>query len=77
MTGEPDLPRARRNWTVRVVSFAVLLAALVVFVAQNFVVVEVRLLLWHTEARLAWSLLAAGALGFGLGLLFPRLRGMF
>ncbi|RIK46798.1 MAG: hypothetical protein DCC58_01900 [Chloroflexi bacterium] len=66
--------RERRSWTLRVALFAVLLALLVVFVAENFVVVEVRLLLWRTEARLAWSLLVAGALGFGLGLLFPRLR---
>lgn len=68
-----DGPRSR-SWTLRVVLFAILLAALVIFVAENFIVVEVRLFLWRTEARLAWSLLVAGALGFGMGILFPHLR---
>jgi uncharacterized integral membrane protein len=66
-------PVRNRSWTLRVVLCAILLAALAIFVAENFVVVEVRLFLWKTEARLAWSLLVAGTLGFGVGILFPRL----
>ena len=66
--------RAQRNWTIRLVAFAVVALLLVIFIIENFVVVEVRLLLWRTEARLAWALLLAGALGFVLGLLFSRLR---
>ena len=61
-------------WTPRLVAWALALALLVLFVAENFEVVEVRLIVWRTEARLAWALLIAGALGFVLGLLLPRLR---
>ena len=64
-----------RRWTPRVVAWAAVLALLVLFVAENFVVVEVRLVLWRAEVRLAWALLLAGALGFLLGWLLPRLRG--
>ena len=70
-----ETPRGRgRGWTLRLVELATALALVVLLIAENFVVVEVRLLLWRTEARLAWALLLAGALGFVLGLLFPRLR---
>jgi uncharacterized integral membrane protein len=62
------------NWTLRLPLAALLLALSVIFVAENFVVVEVRFFIWRTDARLAWALLIAGALGFGLGLLTPRLR---
>jgi uncharacterized integral membrane protein len=65
---------AQRSWTARLIAFAVVAMLLVGFVAQNFVTVEVRLLLWRVESRLAWALLLAGALGFILGLLAPRLR---
>jgi len=76
MDTETRTDSAGGKWTLRLVLFALLLAALVVFVAENFVVVEVRLFLWRVEARLAWSLLFAGTLGFGLGLLFPKVRRM-
>ena len=62
----------QRNWTARLVLFAVVLLALVVFVAQNFNVVEVRFLVWQPELRLGWALIIAGGLGFVLGLLFRR-----
>jgi uncharacterized integral membrane protein len=68
------MERERRNWTLRLVGFALVAVLLVVFVAENFVVVEVRLLLWRIDVRLAWALLLAGLLGFVLGLLAPRLR---
>jgi uncharacterized integral membrane protein len=44
---------------------AVLLAGLVIFVVQNFAVVEIRFLRWRFHVRLAWALLiAAGVSGF-------------
>lgn len=71
---EQEQRRAGGNWALRLPLIALLLAVSVIFVAENFVVVEVRFFLWRTDARLAWALLIAGALGFGLGLLMPRLR---
>ncbi len=59
---------------VQLVASAVVLALLVLFVAENFAVVEVRLIVWRMETRLAWALLVAGALGFAAGWLLPRLR---
>lgn len=66
--------RMRRGWTARLVTWAVVLVLLVVFIAQNFITVEVRVLLFEAEMRLAYALIFAAALGFGVGLLFPRLR---
>ena len=66
--------RVRRDWTARLVTFALVLVLLVAFIAQNFETVEVRVLLFEAEMRLAYALLLAAALGFGVGLLFPRLR---
>lgn len=60
--------------TARFVVWAVALALLVIFIAQNFVLVEVRLLFWRVDIRLAYALLGAGVLGFVLGWLLPRLR---
>lgn len=71
---EEERRPAGGNWTLRLPLFALLLALSVIFVAENFVVVEVRFFFWRTDARLAWALLIAGALGFGLGLLTARLR---
>lgn len=66
--------RVRRDWTARLVAWALVLALLVAFIAQNFESVEVRVLLFEAEMRLAYALLFAAALGFGVGLLFPRIR---
>ncbi|GAB4332545.1 MAG: hypothetical protein Kow0010_18530 [Dehalococcoidia bacterium] len=66
--------RVRRDWTARLVTLALVLVLLVAFIAQNFETVEVRVLLFDAEVRLAYALLFAAALGFGVGLLFPRLR---
>lgn len=66
--------RRRRSWTLRLVALAVVMVLLVLFVAENFVVVEVRLLLWRGEVRLAWALLLAALLGFLIGVLASRLR---
>ncbi len=68
--------RTTRHWigTVRLVAWAVVLALLVLFVAENFAPVEVRLIAWEREIRLAWALLIAGALGYVLGWLRPHFR---
>lgn len=66
--------RTGGSWTLRLPLFALLLVLFVAFVAENFIVVEVRVLFWRSDIRLGWALLIAGLLGFGLGLLFPRLR---
>lgn len=58
----------------RLVATAAVLVVLVVFIAQNFSTVEVRLLLGRVETRLAWALLLAGALGFAGGWLTARIR---
>jgi uncharacterized integral membrane protein len=71
---QPSTPQERRNWTLRLVLLALAMVLLVVFVAENFVVVEVRLFFWETDARLAWALLVAALLGFVIGLLLPRMR---
>jgi uncharacterized integral membrane protein len=65
--------RRGRNWTLRLVSTAVALAMLVFFIAENFVVVEVRLLTRHVELRLAWAVLLTGLLGILIGLVLPKL----
>ena len=60
------------KWTLRLVLLATALALTVVFVAENFVIVEIRLLGRQLEVRLAWALLMAGGMGLLLGLLLPR-----
>lgn len=61
-----------RKWTLRLAVLAITLALIVLIVAQNFVVVEVRLIARQVEARLAWALLIAFGLGILAGLLLPR-----
>jgi uncharacterized integral membrane protein len=70
----PRRPTWRRRWTVRLVLAAAALAVLTPLAAANFVHVELRLLVWAGDVRLAWALLAAAALGFALGRLAPRRR---
>ncbi|MEO0249051.1 MAG: hypothetical protein ABIN58_05805 [candidate division WOR-3 bacterium] len=53
---------------------AVCFTLLTVFVAANFVVVEINLILFKLTLRLAWGLLLAAILGFAIGLLAYRLR---
>ncbi|HVL24902.1 MAG TPA: hypothetical protein VM450_12515 [Thermomicrobiales bacterium] len=70
MTQTPN-PRGH-NWTFRLVVLATVLVLLVLFIAENFVVVEVRIITRQVEIRLAWALLIAAGLGIVLGLLLPR-----
>jgi hypothetical protein len=58
------LARPRAMTTIGLVAAAAVLALLVLFVADNFVVVQVRLLRWQVNIRLGWALLIAAASGF-------------
>jgi len=62
------------RWTARLALVAIFFSALTVFVADNFVMVEMHLVFWTLETRLAWSLLLAAGLGFSIGLLVARLK---
>ena len=73
MTEMPPIRRPRR-WTLRLVVAAVLLALLAAFIAQNYVTVEVRILFWSTDMRLAWTVLLAALGGIVIGWLLPRFR---
>lgn len=75
MSTEKTESRVRR-WLrlARQAIVALVVVLLIVFVAENLGVVEVRLIVWHTEIRLAWALLLSAALGFVAGWLLPRLR---
>lgn len=62
-----------RKLTIRLLILATILALLVVFIAENFVVVEVRIITRSVEMRLAWAMLIAVAIGVLLGLLLKKL----
>jgi uncharacterized integral membrane protein len=59
---------------LRLVVTALLLALLAAFIAQNYETVEVRVLFWSTEMRLAWIVLLAALGGIIVGWLLPRVR---
>lgn len=65
-----------RRWlrVARQTIVALVVALLIVFIAENLEVVRVRLIAWHVEIRLAWALLISAALGFIAGWLLPFLR---
>ncbi len=69
-----ETPKVNRSWTLRLVAAAVVLALLAAFIAQNYVTVEVRVLFWSTDIRLAWTVLLAALGGIVVGWLLPRLR---
>ena len=83
MTDTPDEPapkprgwrtwRHRHRWTIRLVAAATLLAALTLFAAANFALVELRLVFWNGDVRLSWALFGAVGLGLLIGLIAPRL----
>jgi uncharacterized integral membrane protein len=70
---KPQKPLHRVS-TRRLVALAVSLLLLVVFVAENFEPVEVRLFFTEQSTRLAWALLIAALLGFTCGLVLAKLR---
>jgi uncharacterized integral membrane protein len=66
--------KPRQNWktTLRLVAIAVILLADAIFVAQNYVAVELRFLWWRWDTHLSWVPvvlllpgIAAGWLWFG------------
>ena len=66
--------RWRRLWTVWLVIAVGALTMLTLVAAANYVFVELRLIVWSGEVRLAWVVFGALGLGFVLGLAMPRLR---
>ncbi|MGN6485317.1 MAG: LapA family protein [Thermomicrobiales bacterium] len=62
-------PRPFLTWRrlLVLVAVAILLVALVVFMADNFVLVQIRIFTLRIQARLAWALLVPLLLGIGLG----------
>ncbi|MFO8100552.1 MAG: hypothetical protein R6U37_00035 [Dehalococcoidia bacterium] len=62
------------RWVAKLAFIAFFFTLLTVFVADNFIMVEMHLILWSLETRLAWSLLLAAILGFSIGMLVARLR---
>lgn len=67
-------PEGQRRRTARLVLLAASLVLVVLFIAENFIVVEVRFFVSKTETRLAWALLTAAALGVAAGFLLGRFR---
>ena len=65
---------SRWIWTLRMVLVSLFLSALTIFVAQNFVLIEVRLFTVSVEMRLGWGLMLAAGLGFAAGISVPKWR---
>src|SRR5687767_1295571 len=61
--GEHGRPE-RRLPTGRLVLCAIALGLLVLFIAQNFLTVEIRFIVGRVQTRLAWALIIAAILGF-------------
>lgn len=66
------LTNRRLLWLVGIATF---FALVVLFVADNFVLIQVRILALHIEMRLAWALLFAFLFGGAHGLVLGRLWG--
>ena len=58
----------------RLALWAAALTLLVLFIAENFLPVEIRLIVTRVETRLAWALIIAALLGFLIGYFWPRRR---
>lgn len=65
------LTNRRMLWLV---GLALFLALLVLFIADNFVLVEMRLFTLRIRARLAWLLLVSLLIGIALGLSVGSMR---
>jgi hypothetical protein len=62
------------NRALRALIVACLLVAAVLFVAANFVLVEVRLVGFTVEVRLAWAVVLPASVAFAGGMLYARAR---
>lgn len=60
------------NRALRALIVACVLVAVVLFVAANFVLVEVRLVGFDVEVRLAWAVVVPAAVAFVGGMLYAR-----
>lgn len=67
-------PQSSSQWRMRLAIFAIVLLALIIFIAENWLTVEVRFLFAKAETRLAWALIVAAVLGYAAGWLTPKLR---
>ena len=67
-------PPSKRDWTLHLVVAAVVLALAAAFVAQNYEPVEVRLLFWRLNMRVAWIGTLALLIGVVIGWFLPRRR---
>jgi len=72
VTASERKQRRFSNWQLGL--FAAVLLLLVVFIAENFNTVEVRVIVVRREMRLAYALLLAATLGFIVGWIASRLR---
>jgi len=63
----------RRSWTPRVIGTLLVLALSLLLILENWDRVNVNLLIWDTDIRLAWALLGAFLLGGLTGGLLTRL----
>ncbi|MGI8643682.1 MAG: LapA family protein [Thermomicrobiales bacterium] len=68
-------PRRRRGVMeqIRIALLVLIGLALLLFILLNYDPVELQLLFWNPELRLAWALLIAAFLGFLAGWLVPKL----
>jgi uncharacterized integral membrane protein len=69
-----DPPRPPFRLTMRFVLVAIILAADAIFVAQNYVDIELRFLALDVDTHLSWMLVVALLPGIAIGLLLPRPR---
>lgn len=54
------------------VGLALFLVLLIFFIAENFVLVEIRLIVTRVRVRLVWALLATFLIGLVIGVLLGR-----
>jgi uncharacterized integral membrane protein len=71
-SAENESPRPPFRLTMRLVLVAIILAADAIFVAQNYIDVELRFLAWDVDTHLSWMLVVALLPGIAIGLLLPR-----
>lgn len=67
-------PPVTWNRALRALIVACVLVVAVLFVAANFMLVEVRLMGLNFETRLAWVVVVPAALAFAGGVLYARAR---
>jgi uncharacterized integral membrane protein len=59
---------------VWLVGLAILLVLLIFFIAENFVLVEIRLIVTRVQVRLVWALVTAFLIGGVTGVLLASMR---